>query len=73
MQKENSFYEIWFEDGSQATPNKLFKVSEATDYAVRYDFDVKHLLEHGEVDFLDEDGHVIGGVQTINFDKKGAE
>lgn len=69
MQKENSFYEIWFADGSERS---LFKPSEIAAYAERFDFDANDLIENGEVDFID-DGQIIGGVQTINFNKKGAE
>lgn len=61
MEKENNFYEIWWADGSERT---LFKPSEITDYAERYDFDANDLIENGEVDFID-DGQIIGGVQTI--------
>lgn len=66
MEKENNFYEIWWADGSKRT---LFKPAEITNYAEQFDFDAKDLVENGEVDFID-DGQIIGGVQTINFDKK---
>ena len=67
MDTEKNFYEIWFADGSERT---LFKPSEIAAYAERYDFDAKQLLEHGEIDFVDE-GQIIGGVQTITFEKEG--
>ena len=67
MEKENNFYEIWWADGSERT---LFKPAEKTKYAERFDFDVKDLVENGEVDFFDEDGDVIGGVQTITFEQE---
>ena len=66
MEQEKIFYEIWWADGSERT---LFKPSEITAYAERFDFDATQLSADGEVDFID-DGQIIGGVQKITFEKE---
>lgn len=70
MTDTERMYEIWFADGSQVNPSKLFRPSEISEYAERFDFDAAQLIAKGEIDFV-EDGQIIGGVHTI--DKPGGD
>lgn len=54
----SNYYRIWFLDGSRV----LFRGDQISTHAERFGFDPSALLSDGEVDLIDEDGQVVGGV-----------
>lgn len=51
---------MWFQDGGGRT--LIFGEEELKQTAIRFDFDADEVLRHGSTEFIDEDGHVDGGV-----------
>jgi len=51
-------YVIWFNDGHRETLGR----EDLAKYSERFDFDAEEVQLSGDVDFLDEDGGVVGGI-----------
>tara|TARA_R110002072_G_scaffold263860_1_gene422585 strand:- start:996 stop:1565 length:570 start_codon:yes stop_codon:yes gene_type:complete len=69
-QKEKSImFRIWFNDGSSVKETaggyNLFDKDQLPNLADQFDFDADELLHCGETKMLDEQGEVIGGVNTV--------
>lgn len=58
---KNTFYEIWFLDGSR----QIFRPEQINDYARRFGFCPSELASKQDISLLDDDGDIVGGVQVI--------
>ena len=65
MFNSNKYFEIWFRDGSKVHPSNLFQEHEVENAAHRFGFDSQDLLKNGYVDFVEDDGQIIGGVHVV--------
>lgn len=62
-------FRIWFNDGSSVKETaggyNLFDKDQLPNLADQFDFDADELLRCGKTKMLDEQGEVIGGVNTV--------
>ena len=54
-------YVIWFNDGHRESLGR----EDLAEYSERFDFDAEEVQLSGDVDFLDEDGGVVGGIFAV--------
>ena len=51
---------IWFQDGGGRT--LVTSIEQLKKEALRFGFDAEEVLRKGQIDFIDEDGAIMGGV-----------
>lgn len=60
MSKLNKEWIIWFQDGGGRI--LVTSIEQLKREGLRFGFDADEVLRNGAVDFIDEDGAIIGGV-----------